>query len=159
MNLLKKLGHLSDYMDNTYPLINYGGCCIFAAYVGKRLNKIVPTRVAVFDNVTNTTIDNAREYVWANTTSQWNFNGVEFGHVVVEFKYKNRWYHLDTNGVRRQVFNWDGDHRVPGSLTIKEAYELGKDCYGWNDMFPRKQIPRIRKDINKFFKQMLSDLT
>ena len=82
-----------------YPYINSGGCCVFAALIGKYLEKhVTAVRVRVRNawmREGSRNLDTIRNKITENTLRQWNRNGVDFTHVMVEFDYRGRTYLYD----------------------------------------------------------------
>jgi hypothetical protein len=160
MDLEKKLNDLGQHINNRYPEINHGGCCVFAAMVARELHSkgiqaqgIVASGCAAKE-AGNITIDAARELVEWNTVWQWESNGVSFSHVGVEFRLGRKIKHYDTNGVHKISKELDGLPIYKGRLTLKEMEDLARCKDGWNDSFNRRHIPAIRREVKKFLKDV-----
>lgn len=139
--------------DKSFRYINSGGCCVFAALVGKALkahDADIQTRFIVFGNA-NCNLDKVRQDINDNSVFEWENNGVHFSHVVVEFKYKNRWYTCDA---RRGVMLSNADNsyncrgKSKGRLSLLEANALAADD-DWNPAFHRSLIPRLEQVVNR----------
>lgn len=156
---LAQLRELSDKLSCNITNPNHGGCCVVAVELAKHLRNIYPTKIRVstdYDDYADTDLLDAADRVYDHADGiEWNDNGIFFGHVVVEFAYKGRKYHMDTNGVKRAkdvdpTFGWIF---YPGELPFKSAKILADQKEGvWNWTFDRRQIPKMRKIIDNFFK-------
>jgi hypothetical protein len=156
---LTQLRELADKLNNNIADVNHGGCCCVAVEIAKHLRKIYPTKIRVstdYDDYADTNVEDVAKWLADHGDGDaWNDNGIFFGHVVVEFKYKGRNYHIDTNGVKRAgavdpTFGWI---LYPGELPYKAAKVLADQDSGvWNWTFNRDQIPKMRKIIDNFFK-------
>lgn len=143
---------------NDIPNINKGGCCVVAATVANHMQHLYPTRIRV-SNDWYTNDDTPIDQVASSLDEPddlycWNDNGIDFGHVFVEFEYKGHTYFIDSNGVTLAgrtdpTYNWIVYN---GELPLKLAKRL---IYseGWNTKFNRTAIPKVKKLINKFFVQ------
>lgn len=157
MNLmLRALDEFCKSIQHDHPMINHGGCCVFASLLGNKLDKwFDDVAIRVSNDDANTTVDDVRSNIERNTTREWNRSGLFFGHVIVEFAHRKKWYVVDTTGVHPYsghdpCFHWP---LYEGSLTLKEAAELAADD-NWNWVFPRDQIPAIQKKVNAFFRKV-----
>jgi hypothetical protein len=152
-NALKALDlFLRNDIRRNHQDINAGGCCVFAAILAKQLNKVGEARIRITDWATEEdAIIKARPKVKRNTLVEWNRHGVHFNHVAIEFKYKGKTYHIDASGVVAPPrFDF-----LKGELLLKEATELGDCKKGWNRFFDRKEIPTIKRRVQRFFKKHL----
>lgn len=152
MNLLDTLNNISKQLKrNINTSINSGGCCIVAAIIASHLKDIVPYKIVVLDDGCEH-IDSVRAKLKdTSDIIEWNHNGVNFGHVLVEFEYGNSTYWVDSNGVHDSLVDmWYGE-RLPGSLTLKEAIALAENKKGWCNQFDRKYIPQIDHIIERHF--------
>lgn len=159
---IRSLNAFARRMHKKYPTMNYGGCCVFAAMVTKHLQQVFPTAVAVGGYGDEPPIDEVRNNVRKNTPFEWNMRGVYFCHVVAEIEIKGKKYFFDTKGVRKasdHVGASGGWPLIEGRLTQEEAEELGNTKSGWNSSFNRKQIPKIQKDVNKYFEKFVKRMT
>ena len=156
---LAQLRELAAKLDRNIRKPNHGGCCVVAVEIAKYLRDIYPTKIRVatdYDEFADNDVADAAQRVYDHADGdEWNDNGIYFGHVIVEFKYKGRKYHMDTNGVKRATavdptFGWI---LYPGELPFKSAKLLAQQDNGvWNYTFDRKQIPKMRMLISNFFK-------
>lgn len=138
------------------PAINYGGCCVWAAAVGRALERRgITARVIVRDwrSEGHAGIDAVRDAVRhmlrrqnnRNPAIAWNRNGVEFNHVGLEVDLAGKTWHVDAEGVfpagNHPMFDPTGLYA--GRLTVAEAGLLARDAYAWNTRFDRRLIPRV----------------
>lgn len=145
--LITKLRAMAKHLDRV-PDVNYGGCCVVAAEIAEHMQNKVPTRLRVahlwntgahIDDARNNVSDVANGY-------EWHENGVYFGHVIVEFDYLGRTYHMDSSGVH-QAKNVDpsfGYELYAGFLPLDDAKALAGQWANWNTRFDRSLIPRIK---------------
>lgn len=161
MNIIAKLDLLGKEVIRRYPLINHGGCCVYAAMIVQALHKhnikasgIVASFSATYYNDAGVTIDKVRETITKNNHTQWNSKGISFSHVGVEFEHKARVLtvkkHYDAYGVRKAGKELDDMPIYNGRLTLQELKGLANAASGWNDTFDRKQIPALRKLVKNF---------
>lgn len=158
MNLIARLNTLGKNVMDKHPTINWGGCCVFASRVAKRLEGVVE-RVAVRvgndygEYYDGQHLDHVRNNIQKNTPRQWNRHGIYFAHVIVEFDYRGRTYHYDALGAKkaRNSTNMHGYPIIDGELTVQEATELANVKAGWNPSFDRAEIPYVEKLINDAF--------
>ena len=150
---IKDLQTLARTINQNIVNVNNGGCCVFAALVSERLKDFYDVNVNVYGYNIGVSIDDARSTIKKQTLSEWNNKGVNFGHVVVEYK--------DKRGIKRE-YDSTGNHKADGSicyeynkteghLTLKETKILASRKAGWNKSFDRKQIPTMKRIINNFF--------
>lgn len=158
---LRELGAAVEKL--TGGVINYGGCCVYAAAVAKRLEAMgytveCVTRVSQWDD--EASVDRARTNLRNNgldpsnaTARDWFDAGVSTYHVGVRFKHVGRWYTHDTASLRRGR-DICGDTMkfecTPDGLTPDEAHAMADDAKGWNVTFDRGQIPAIRALVQEY---------
>lgn len=152
--------HLNDFaseVDDQFPTLNRGGCCVFAGMVGMRLQRHLPVEVAVFGYLVGR--DKEKDHnlylVKSNVSDisnvrEWNDNGIHFCHVVVEFTDENQQFHFDSYGVTSDRTR-GGVFLYPGRLTVEDAISLGNKASGWNSCFDRTQIPELQQKVSNFF--------
>jgi hypothetical protein len=153
--LLTKLG---KRISRKYKTINFGGCCVYASIVADELNKrgvgssIIVCAEETMHNTNGGGINEAR-LAGAGKASRhtWLDHGVYFGHVGVEVRVGNVYFHHDvtTTSIADTYFN--GDRIYAGRLTVTEAATLAADPNGWNPTFNRNAIPALKRDIADFF--------
>lgn len=152
-----------EVMSQIYSL-NKGGCCVYAALIAQRIRKYFPfvrVYLRVIDDMRKATIYGARQNVKANTLECWNSNGLEFGHVMLQIRYKDVNLLCDSECMENyksaleSLPYWIVMHS--GSITIKEALELSKDNH-WNHEFDRRQIPELKRIIRQEFRRLITAL-
>jgi hypothetical protein len=158
VDLIKRLNGLGRRVLNLSPDINAGGCCVFAALVGARLEKIgkeVAIKVGS-GNGRSRPLDYYRQQVGSNRPTEWNDVGLYFGHIVVEFFHDDDLYHYDATGMHfADGRTYDGGYPIAeGSLTVAEAAEMAADPGGWNTNFDRDDIPDIERLIDDTFNRI-----
>ncbi len=147
-----QLQDLADKVLDQFPNINYGGCCIFAAYVARELQHHYKIRIIAFSkNRDGDNIDSVRPLIKNNIPSEWRDNGCSFNHIAIEITdNKGIIWNYDACG----VFPADGSisslQQLKGSLSIEEALELANSIE-WSKDFNRNDIPAIRNLILKHF--------
>lgn len=157
--LIPVLNQLGVDITKEIPDINNGGCCVFAAIVGEELaKKRIPIRFAVADVpdpdcLFEQPFDLVRKAITCNTLGNWNYHGVYFGHVFVEFDYNRNSYYYDTDGVIHATNvpprSCDDYEIYVDRLTLDEVRELAACQQGWNTKFNRRYIPSMRKLIKR----------
>lgn len=157
MDLIKTLNNLGQRINRYYPLINEGGCCVYASLVGKELqNRGIAVKIVVAARDARGNLDVVRRKLNNNNLkSEWNEKNVWFNHVGFEFKYKNRIYHADTNGVNpkgRKLQEW---RIYSGRLSLDEGTILANEPEGWNDSFDRNKIPSLKRHIKSYLASKL----
>lgn len=163
MSLINKLHILNERLYKVTPFIAEGGCAVFAAIVAPYLNELIPTKIKVLNDDTSISLGYAREVgLKTKDASGWYKNGVEFYHVVLEFKIDGVKYYYDSDGVYKQVHPYVLTHpRVrmyKGALTVDEVKSIARTSTGWNKTFPRDTIPRLRKIAKHFFENSVEKL-
>lgn len=133
-------------VQDRYPEINDGGCCVYASLVGEHLRiRHVPVKIIVSsENGKEVDLDEVRHKIYDPGYKEcWNLHGVNFNHVGIEFEYQGKKYHHDTvQTVRRQkiLMEWP---IYRGYLTVQEAKKLAAESSNWNSCFDRSGIPHI----------------
>lgn len=152
--MLKQLKEIGEKVTQAYPMINNGGCCVFAALIARQLDKHVPVRIRACNRgARKHNLDDIRKNIVENTASEWEKNGVTLYHVIVEFDYKGKTYHYDSTKLNEAEDKFDRIPVYPGHFSLEEAEVFADDQYGWNHMFDRSDIPKIKRMIGKFFKE------
>ena len=156
--ILDELQDFAVEMDEKYPNMNFGGCCVFASLFAKRMIDLIPTiKIVVEDRVTGNScsIDDVRNNIENNTVNDWYDNGIDFTHVLIQFEYQGEIFWYDANGIHTDMVEFE---LVDGYLGILEALELVNDNEGWNPSFNRKDIPNIKRDIYNFHRRFKRSL-
>lgn len=158
MHFFDKLRAMGDDIQLRFPLINQGGCCVYAALVGRELQRMeIPVRgfVGMLWDFEKSHVDKARRRVSnPGNLIEWINNGVHFHHVGLEIIYDYDDYHVDTDRVQHAGGRF-GDYTViPGRLTLQEVRSLASATEGWSENFNRKDIPKVKKLIRYHMKKM-----
>jgi hypothetical protein len=145
MDILKQLNALAKKVQNTYPYVNNGGCCIHAAMVAKALQKhgidakgIVASHYAGSWRGVDMTIEEARTNLRRNTVYEWDKNGISVCHIGIEFMYEGKLRHYDSNGVHVRRNRLDGLRIYKGRMELKDLAALARSRGGWNTRWDRK---------------------
>lgn len=153
---LNKLKVLSCRLNKITPYINKGGCCVVAALMAPLLNKHVYTKIRVLSKAyEHNSMDNARLQVVRNTVTEWNNNGVIFGHILLEMSVDGKTWWYDTDGLYSTLPYEQGWGVHDGVLMFDEAIELAKDRNSWNEKFNRSAIWDITRAIHQFFDESI----
>ena len=161
-DLLTYLRRLAKQLNDNIVLPNRGGCCVISAEIAEHLERIVPVRIRVsndwVDEDDDCNLNEMVDYLGCTVGDHdaWNDNDIAFGHVIVEFDYNGRTYHMDTSGVklakkRDPSFGW---LMYDGHLPLHAAKALAAQQGNWNKKFNRAQIPRVKKIVEESFAQL-----
>lgn len=147
--LLRRLVNLRATIDASVENINYGGCGVIAAAVGKALialdvpcDVLTPWRPAaeVRGNVKKT-----------GSARDWSSNGLSRSHLVIRFRIDGETMTWDTAcGIKgpHDVGNYKtGGAEFGDGLTIRECTAMCARQAGWNPDFDRRQIPMVRAAV------------
>jgi hypothetical protein len=109
MNLVRTLNSLGREVNSKWPRINRGGCCVYAALVGRELlDRGYPvTGVTASFCQYNNSVEQARTNLKKKnprrrrppTATMWQGERVDFGHVVLKLRVRGESRHYDSNGV------------------------------------------------------------
>ncbi len=153
------LKFLHEVKEN-YPDINAGGCAVLAGNLGRVLERWFSVRGKVLSYYSEghevNSISEARENLRRNTIADWNAQGIDFNHILLEVDFSDGPYLVEASQVAAHGDFHFHHESVPleGSLTVQEVYQLGSRETGWNKNFDRGNIPALRKDIRNFAKQL-----
>lgn len=151
-DLPKVLDALGQRINRWYESINCGGCCVYAVIVAEELQmRGVETRIIVGAYSAKNNIERVKQRISnIGSKAEWCENGVWFNHVGVEFKYRGRWYHYDTDGANRRQKHFKQYEIYPGRLTVAEAKAVADEEAGWNESFNRDRIPQLKKHVKRY---------
>jgi len=152
MDLHETLNTLGQRINRYYPEINHGGCCVYASLIGEELRKRgIESRVIVAAWGATTNIDKVRPQLMnTDRKVEWNDNDVYFNHVGVEFKYKGKTFHYDSDGVKPKSKKLKSYVIYPGRLSVDEAKLLADEPEGWNESFERSKIPALKRHVRSY---------
>jgi hypothetical protein len=152
---LRQLGRaVNELTDDT---INYGGCCVYAAAVARRLREVGVQKVEVVlprpyhervgsVNDARNNLDNANP-----TVKDWEHAGLSFRHVAVRFKHKGHWYTHDSDTLFQGKRTFGDCHEytaLPDGMTVEEAVACAAEPKGWNSTFHRALIPGVHNLVH-----------
>lgn len=147
------------------PLINHGGCGVFAAEMAKDLTakgfdakiRVVPQpwdaegfddMQAMFQRIERNGGDIEDLYEWEITPY----------HVVVEVKGHGVHGVLDAEGFEKvQGYRYNGRPMAEGYVPIEVMNYAAKHSDIWNPTFPRRTIPRVRRAIKEFTEGLMNE--
>jgi hypothetical protein len=152
MDLIDSLNVLGRRINRWYPEINHGGCCVYASIIGEELRRRnIDVRIIVASYSAKVNLDKVRTKLGnTNRKEDWNGRSVYFTHVGVEFVYKGKTFHYDSDGVTRKGKNLKEWRIYPGRLSVDEAKGLADEPVGWNESFNRNKIPSLRRHVRRF---------
>lgn len=149
---------ISERIQEEVYCINAGGCVFFASQLLKRMKKIgIDNAVVVaygdqfmedtadLHNVNNTLRES---FLDPYDLDNWNENGVNFAHVVVE------WDDVCWDAERpfsANEPNWLMWSRYNGTLDEDLVHEWGADSTGWNPSYDRSQDPIVCQILDEAF--------
>jgi hypothetical protein len=167
MNSLKEVLDKLILKMGDYPLLNHGGCCVFASEVAHLLyEKGYCVFIRVYDDETNENLNTVRKNKNTLLTKPsklkeyMNKNKIYFGHVLLEVELNGERVLFDSEGyygfdeVEERIYN-DGSKIVKGRLTLEEARKIADSKDGWNKKFDRNLIPDIKQNINTILENLL----
>lgn len=154
MTLITRLDNLGDAVFTKFPYINHGGCCVYAAVVAECLLEygikakgiVAATRAKTWSGGRKA-LGHTRKKVEKNTTFEWNYYGVTFAHVGLEFRHKGEVWHYDTKGCHPKSKTLDDMPIYRGKLSLDEMKQLTTGDQGWNTTFNKRHIPAVRKMV------------
>jgi hypothetical protein len=155
MDLPEILDKLGRDVTARYPYINHGGCCVYAAIVAQALqaHRVNAKGIVVSWFASKWIhIDKVRNNLKRKDVHEWQENDVNFSHVGLEFRYRGKVYHYDSNGIHPKAKQLDGMEIYPGRLLVEEMVQLAESPEGWNSSFNRRYIPTIRRMVDKALK-------
>ena len=153
MQLIEQLRALGSDMEEQLPYLNHGGCCVYAANVAKRLQKLgVPVWGIVADRDACANLNDARFNSSPKSVREWNAEGVEFNHVLIQFVHDGKIWTHDSGTTTDRKLECDPTLGAPildGNLTVGELTALAEDTR-WNWMFDRDEgIPAITAGVKQ----------
>lgn len=171
MKIRKSLVKLGEKLEGKFKNINWGGCCVVAALVGKELGKLgleYKIRVAT-STISKNTLDELVPMLEIykeplERLTQYEKNGVNFWHVFLEVTDSKEHFFWDTGNCGNNTSKFssgredlaDGEFSgvLPGNLPLSEARDFAQEPEAWNKTFNRKQIPKMKKMIKEHFKEL-----
>lgn len=153
MSIIKKLRKVGNSVFRDIPNVNYGGCCVYAAKIGKELEKMGYDVRVVFRKHGNVKKNNPQIKCPLRAEEE---IGVDFYHVGLAVKSGGKWYTHDAEATHKglKVF---GEDRLPVAktyLTVEQAESFASKAEFWNTRYPRLDG---KKAIQRAIKQHLKD--
>ena len=164
MNKTRKILRIMETMGRDMlgvtPYVNYGGCGIVAAMVGREMQKlgfevdvVTPTNKSSKTSIPAVVRNKLKKKKKdRNDAMVWSSNGLSRAHLALRFKIGKRLYTWDTDVLHRDG-KYFGDvayycgYRFGRGLTVRETSAMCVQKLGWNETFPRDQIPELRKIV------------
>jgi hypothetical protein len=161
-SLFTALGKCQDEIANKVKNPNYGGCGVIAAIVASELQSLgIPAEVVTttkYGDVPRKVMQRVLTKNKPITNSAVDSEGIERDHLGVRFKLGNLIRTWDSDGLNKGrllgYLNEPCNYKFGEGLTVEEATMLANDKHGWNSMFNRRQIPKIRKIVKEAFKDL-----
>ncbi len=154
------LDAISYDVDNQIENINRGGCAIYAVELAKRLEAVGVKnyRIRTYtdnDRGAKTNVTNVEKQVFntslPKSTEKWYANDVYFYHVRLEWS-GIAW---DAAGAisANKAKTWnEWYHRQTGHISRKAMEMLISFKANWTPIFDRKQVPKLKRIMDKHFK-------
>ncbi len=162
--LKKQLRILANELTEKCDNINYGGCAVMAAIVGKELDSMgVMVDIVTRSHRRQYSPFNARKKLSTNsnnTVPDWEYHGVSFGHVAVRFRLGKRLWTWDSDGLSLGGTTYGArrycEARYPfgHGMTVSECKTVAGTKEGWNESFDRSNILALRRIVKKNFKEL-----
>jgi len=133
-----------------------GVCGVFATELIKRMFNlgITDARIRVFGSsmFNNVNVETVEQTLHANflptdDVNVWNENGVNFGHIIVEW----RGYHFDGEFCKPLENRWYYSKLFDGALSVDVADALAQQPKGWNRSYNRAQNPKVCAILDECF--------
>lgn len=144
--LLEKLRDLGTNAEKvTDGYLNYGGCCVFAAIVGERLEKLG----YIVEGKSYGDFDDVEQAF--NEVKEGDYHS--FFHVFLHVIVDGRRYVFDSDTCRLASSQFAAPNAFQsaahGSLTVAQLKELAGKRSLWNSDFPRHTVPKLRQLADK----------
>lgn len=156
-SIIKRLNSLAKDIRKAHPHVDSGGCCVVASHLAEHLPESLKPKVLVLTSYgTLRDIDEVLEIIKDDGAdpidiNSWDNRGINFNHVVVEFRIGRKHYCFDsTNGLlpSKRYFKVEKYSRHEGTLPVDIAIGLAGEAQ-WNCAFDRAGIPDIKHKIDK----------
>lgn len=163
--LKKRFKEFTASFSEANPLINYGGCGVFAAEMAKDLTakgfdatiRVVPDPwdLQGFDNMQAMFARIERDGNDAGDLYEWEVTPY---HVVLEVKGHGIHGILDAENFSPvRGYRYNGRVMAKGYVPLEIMEKAASARSLWNPTFPRKTIPKVRKAIKEFTEALLND--
>lgn len=156
--LCQSLTNFASKTRSEFPLLNHGGCAVFAAHVAKRLQHIVPTRIKLIDYSKSDLTAIRSRLSDPKNIYEWHRHGINFVHVIIEFDYDGKTYHYDSDGLKLATGpKWNGGFPISkGSFTVDEVISFAANPHCWNPTFNRSNIPTLKRRVKNLFARKIN---
>lgn len=156
-SLIKKLKDISKEANACVEDINHGGCCVMAHLIAKEMRRLGVEAEGVASS--GNPLEIRKIHSKTGDGHWWESNGVDFEHVAVRFKYKGKIYTYDTDILRKSsnlfgLWEYTADGEFGSGLRVSELKKIASTRKFWNTSFNRKDIPVLKKIVEKHFKQI-----
>lgn len=136
------------------PLVNHGGCAVYASHVAQALEARGLTVWAVLTScLRDDDLNVVRNESKPHSLREWNDCGVVISHVLIQFEHKGKvWMHDARNTVpaKRRREPTFGKLLCPGYMTVPELVAIATARTGWNPAFGRRAgVPGIRAAVRR----------
>ena len=138
----------------TAPLVNHGGCAVYASHVAQALEARGLTVWAVLTSqLRDDDLNIVRNQSKPRTLRQWNDAGVLIGHVMLQFEHEGRIWSHDARNTCIGRIKYEptyGGRLVPGYLTVPELVSIASQPWGSNPAFDRRSgVPVNRAAVRR----------
>lgn len=141
MSIIKKLKKVADEVIQNEPWVNYGGCCVYAAKVGRALKDLGYEVRVIHPGVK---AERDKPEIKCQDKAELEL-GVDFYHIGLAVKSGGRWYTHDAEITRKGLCVFSPD-ALPVSrtyLTVEQAEAFAKRRDFWNPKYKRRTGNKI----------------
>lgn len=138
-----------------FPSINWGGCGVFANLLTTELDKLgVKYKIIWIGNNPNDKKQIKKIFKEkGDKVILWDFNEIGIG--VAHFMVKIGRKFVDASGVYKSLNDTEWwNYRLRCEVTKENLNSVSVSHLGWNNMFDRKQIPRVEREVKSLFKKI-----
>ena len=155
MAIKRMLENIAKEVSASISYVNSGGCGVYAAEIGKRLQErgITDFKVRVYNTEQCGNLNDIENNLHKNNMDTgsaivWGANNVKFYHIVIEFAGRI-W---DATGSSLPDQSYGFAELADGSITLDSVCKLADRAHHWNPMFARCKIPLMCQIMDKHFK-------
>lgn len=148
-DLIERLRACGSEVIANAPLVNHGGCAVYASHVAQALEARGLTVWAVITSMLrDDDLNIVRNQSKPRTLREWNDAGILIGHIMLQFEHEGRIWSHDARNTCTGRIKYEptyGGRLVPGFLTVPELVNIAAARKGWNPAFRRRTgVPAIR---------------